>query len=154
MVVSSADEVSKLTNKINLEITQAEVALNDTFTKLSESKEINYSQAQVYNDLKNELTNVIDVKIPSLLKNLIDAASPDDKEEVDKINQQFAKFESQQKPKLYNLVHLIAEKIVHVPQPSTIKKSVKAGVSISRKLIACGMLFQKMLKILRITSHV
>ena len=57
LVVSFADEVSKLTNKINLEITQAEVALNDTFTKLSESKEIDYSQAQVYNDLKNELTN-------------------------------------------------------------------------------------------------
>ena len=110
VVVCAADEVTNLSRKIKLEIQQAETALNDTFTKLSEASEINVNQVQVYNQLKLDLTDVIDTKIPGLLKTLTQTAGLNDKDEVDKLNNLYIKFEAKQKPRLYELVHLLAEK--------------------------------------------
>ena len=104
------EEVSSLMRKIKLEIQQAEIALNDAISNVSESQQINYSQAQVYNDLKVELMSVVDSKVPGLLKSLNEIASPDQKPEVEKLIKMFTNFEATMKPKLYNLVHLIAEK--------------------------------------------
>ena len=107
----AAEDVKNLIRKIKLEIQQVETTLNDTFSNLSEAKEIHLSQVHVYNDLKLELMNAIDTRIPGLLRTLAQTAGPNEKDEVDKLNNMFVKFESKQKPRLYDLVHIMAQKI-------------------------------------------
>ena len=120
---ASAEEATILIRKIKLEIQQVETSLKDTFTRLSESKELNFSQAQMYNELKLELMNVIDTKIPNLYKSLLAVAGPNEKNEVDNLDKLVIKFEEKQKPKLYELVHLIADKIKHVaPNASDVSR--------------------------------
>ena len=135
-IAVAADEVANLSRKIKLEIQQAEIAVNDTMTNLTESQQINYSQAQVYTDLKLELMNVVDLKLPALLKSLNEAAGPNHKDEVDKLNKLFTSFEAKLKPKLYNLVHLIAEKVSHVASTTsdTVKLPGKAEVVHLKKI--------------------
>jgi hypothetical protein len=84
--------------------------VDDTYKRLQSTQEINPSQAQVYKDLKDELMDVIDVKIPSLIKTITDLAGHTEEQSVIKLNQDFAAFEAKEKTRLYRLVQLIAEK--------------------------------------------
>ena len=101
--VAAAGEIQKIITKIAMESGQVEGALDDTYKKLQHIVDINPSQAKVYKDLKDDLMDVIDVKIPALIKAITD----------------FAAFEAKEKTRLYRLVQLIAEKTTHsAPQSS------------------------------------
>ena len=63
--------------------------------------------------------DVIDVKIPSLIKAITDLAGPNEEQSVVKLNQDFAAFEAKEKTRLYSLVQLIAEKTTHSTHRST-----------------------------------
>ena len=93
-----------------MESGQVESSLNDTYKRLQSTQGIDPSQAQVYKELKDDLMNVIDVKIPTLMKTITDLASPAEEQSIVKMNQDFAVFEAKEKTRLYRLVQIIAEK--------------------------------------------
>ena len=127
---ASAEEATNLIRKIKLEVKQVETSLSDTFSKLSESGEINFSQAQMYNELKLELMNVVDIKIPKLLKCLHDVATLNQKVEVEEVEKLVMQFEEKQKPKLYKLVHSITDKIKHVPPSNSSHASLSSRAEV------------------------
>ena len=111
--VNTYEDISKIAKKITLESQQVEIAVTDAYTSLHEAESINLSQANIYNELKSELMDTLDVKIPNLINSMNSMAGPDQREQADKIVADFEILESKLKPKLYGLIRIIAEKTSH-----------------------------------------
>ena len=108
--LASRAQVEKIISKIRLESSQVTESLDETYKRLGSLTQINTGQSQVYNNLKNELLAVLDDKIPCLIQSLIDVAGASDQIEVKKIEKEYVDLESQEKPRLYQLLQVIAEK--------------------------------------------
>ena len=110
VLVAATGEIQKVMAKITMESGQVESSLDETYRRLQKLENINPSQAQVYKDLKDDLMEVIDVKIPSLIKTITELAGPTEEQNLTKLNRDFAAFEDKEKTRLYRLVQIIAEK--------------------------------------------
>lgn len=109
-------EVQKVFTKIRLESQQVTGSLDETYKRLGSLTHINTGQGQAYTNLKNELIAVLDEKIPALIQSMLSVATPTEQHDVERIEKEFAALEAREKPRLYQLSQLIAEKIVDSPQ--------------------------------------
>ena len=100
----------QISSSIKLESAQVIASLDDSFKKLQSLTQINCSQSSAYLTLKNELLNVLDVKLPALLDNLIGVTDSRTQADLEKIQKEYAALETQEKPRLYQLAQLIVEK--------------------------------------------
>ena len=108
---SNADnEIKKLIGKINMESNQVEASIDESFKSLESLENINLNQAQVYRDLKSDLMNMIDEKIPAHFKVINSLAGTGHKEQIEKVTTQFDLFETKSKTRLYKLHLLLADK--------------------------------------------
>ena len=117
--LAAVEECDKVITKVNLESGQVTLSLDETYKNLQSVSEINLSQAQVYNNLTERLMFVIDNKIPDLLKSVSGAKDATTKNKVIKCGADFEAFEAKEKPRLYQLVQLIAQKTVHLQAVSS-----------------------------------
>ena len=90
-------------------------SVDDTYKKLEGVTSINTGQSQAYICLKNELITVLDEKLPSLLQSVHVLADASDQESVQKLEVAYANLEAKEKPRLYQLSRLIAEKTAEAP---------------------------------------
>ena len=117
--VASKVEFERLVAKIKSESNQLTIALDDSFKTLQSVPHINPNQTQIYSSHQQNLISVLDDKIPALLSSLSLSAGPGDSDCVKQVNTEYVALEAQEKPRLYKLVHLIAEKTEFVPASST-----------------------------------
>ena len=110
VTVTDTDEIERILAKVRLEASQVKNSLDDTFNKLQNIVTINPSQAQIYKDLKTDLIQVIDQRIPGLITQVTALAGPAELENIRKINAEFSSFENTEKTRLYELVQVIAQK--------------------------------------------
>ena len=68
--------------------------------------------------------NVIDKKLPELLKDLNDKAGSSHMDQISQVNTKFETFETKEKARLYRLIPFIAEKNSHVAMVQTGRSSV------------------------------
>ena len=113
VTVTDTDEIERILAKVRLEASQVKNSLDDTFNKLQNIVTINPSQAQIYKDLKTDLIQVIDQRIPGLITQVTALAGPAELENIRKINAEFSSFENTEKTRLYELVQVIAQKTTH-----------------------------------------
>ena len=116
--LASKAEMEKLVTKIKLESSQVTESLDETYKRLHSLDNINSGQCQAYTTLKNELIAVLDDKLPALIKSVLALAGPAEEKDVKRVEKEFAALESKEKPRLYQLSQVIAEKIVDT-SPST-----------------------------------
>ena len=117
--LAALEECDKVITKVNLESGQVTKSLDETYKNIQSVSGINLSQAQVYNNLTERLMFVIDTKIPALLKSVAGAKDVATKNKVIKSGVDFEAFEAQEKPRLYHLVQLIAQKTSHTQAASS-----------------------------------
>ena len=113
VTVTDTDEIERILAKVRLEASQVKNSLDDTFNKLQNIVTINPSQAQIYKDLKTDLIQVIDQRIPGLITQVTALAGPAEQDNIRKINAEFSSFENDEKTRLYELVQVIAQKTTH-----------------------------------------
>ena len=111
--VATGDEVHRLIKKISTESSQVKAAITDIYSSLEKLDSINLSQAKVYTDSKEELINVLESKIPALIKSMKESAGSEMKEQIEKATVDYDIFESKCKTELYRLAQVIAEKTSH-----------------------------------------
>ena len=117
--VAGKAEYDRLVTKIHSECKQLTGALDDCYTLLQSVTHINPNQSQIHTSHQQNLLTVLDDKIPALLASLSLAAGPGDSDQVKQANSDYAVLEAKEKPRLYRLVHLIAEKTQFVPAASS-----------------------------------
>ena len=117
--VAAKADLEKLTTKIKLELEQVTQSVDDTYKKLEGVTSINTGQSQAYICLKNELITVLDEKLPSLLQSVHVLADASDQESVQKLEVAYTNLEAKEKPRLYQLSRLIAEKTAEAPPSSS-----------------------------------
>ena len=98
---------------ISTESAQVKTAITDIYSSLEKMDSINLSQAKVYTDSKEELINVLESKIPALIKSMKESAGSEMKEQIEKATVDYDIFESKCKTELYRLAQVIAEKTSH-----------------------------------------
>ena len=108
--VASKNQIEKIVTKINLESGQITETLDNTYMTLQSLTNISPAQSQAYITMKNELIQVLDDKLPALVQSLLSLADPTDQETTERVERNLATLEATEKPRLYKLSHLIAEK--------------------------------------------
>ena len=118
--VATKTQIEKIVTKINLESGQITETLDNTYMTLQSLTNISPAQSQAYITMKNELIQVLDDKLPALVQSVLSLADPTDQETIDRVERNLATLEFTEKPRLYKLSQLIAEKTGgHAPQSSS-----------------------------------
>ena len=127
--VAGKVEFDRLASKIKSESKQLTSALDDSFKTLQSATHINPNQSQIHASHQQNLMSLLDDKLPALLASLSLSAGPGDGDQVKLANTDYAVLEGQEKPRLYKLVHLIAEKTQFVPVTSSSNSSTARPAS-------------------------
>ena len=112
-------EFDRIATKVKSDSKQLTSALDESFKTLQSVPNINPNQSQIHSSHQQNLMSVLDDKLPALLASLSLSASPAEADQVQLAYTTYTALEAQEKPRLYNLVQLIAGKTMFVPVQSS-----------------------------------
>ena len=135
--VTEKEEFSRISSKIDLEFKNLKSEIEETIKLVKDTKSLNPNQAQIYTGYQQSMCQVLDEKLPTLLKQLSSLATPDDILTVKKYHSEIISLEQEIKPKLNLLVHSIAEKTeftaVASSNPLSSAKPISASPSVTSR---------------------
>ena len=77
--VTEKEEFSRISSKIDLEFKNLRSEIEETIKLVKDTKSLNPNQAQIYTGYQQSMCQVLDEKLPTLLKQLSSLATPDDR---------------------------------------------------------------------------